>query len=469
MTSWNLECRPGRGASGAWRRREFLKPRCAAISTYSCSWKGSCISQNSAETNLSFANRSVKSYSVTCGGLTLVILCCIWFKQRDFRKGLDRSLRTILRDLSLIMQFLRALAAVALGVMASLSLQGCGSEEESVVVTGDSSTNTTMTATMTMTTTVTTVAWAWQTVWAGSRFRRGPGQVEKQGMPACQVPKCRVCMMLWNLTTFHLSFAISIHLRDWALASLLGMLPCHKCTCTTNPWPSGHAHHDPFCFQHRWCRCIMDWAWAEHLAKAPKSVYVWMLHPEEHDCIVCPSFSPCQFGWPFDFATIGQSLVSQRSADHRFHFKDLNMRRVSLWEGASSLNDGFVSLRTGKKSKVLMGLSKSEENIMEALEDSNSNLAAADVILCLHVWVFHIKHLWMCYNTSSACGPPNRLHDMSSMCWPWQHGQAIADDKGPTARDLSIWGMGVKIFRCLRLVVTSEASRICHANPPIGP
>lgn len=40
-----------------------------------------------------------------------------------------------------------------------------------------------------------------------------------------------------------------------------------------------------------------------------------------------------------------------------------------------------------------MGLSKSEENIMEALEDSNSNLAAADVILCLHVWVFHIKHL----------------------------------------------------------------------------
>ena len=59
----------------------------------------------------------------------------------------------------------------------------------------------------------------------------------------------------------------------------------------------------------------------------------------------------------------------------------------------SSLNDGFVSLRTGKKSKVLMGLSKSEENIMEALEDSNSNLAAADVILCVHVWVFHIKHL----------------------------------------------------------------------------
>lgn len=87
-----------------------------------------------------------------------MILCCIWFKQRDFRKGLDRSLHTILRDLSLIMQFLRALAAVVLGVMASLSLQGCGSEEESVVVTGDSSTNTTMTATMTMTTTVTTVA-----------------------------------------------------------------------------------------------------------------------------------------------------------------------------------------------------------------------------------------------------------------------------------------------------------------------
>lgn len=153
-----MGCRPGRGASGAWRRREFLQPRCAAISTYSCSWRGSCISQNSAEKNLSFTNRSVKSYSVTCGGLTLVILCCIWFKQRDFRKGLDRSLHTILRDLSLIMQFLRALAAVVLGVMASLSLQGCGSEEESVVVTGDSSTNTTMTATMTMTTTVTTVA-----------------------------------------------------------------------------------------------------------------------------------------------------------------------------------------------------------------------------------------------------------------------------------------------------------------------
>ncbi len=29
---------------------------------------------------------------------------------------------------------------------------------------------------------------------------------------------------------------------------------------------------------------------------------------------------------------------------------------------------GLGSLRTGKKSKVLMGLSKSEENIMEALE-----------------------------------------------------------------------------------------------------
>ena len=229
--------------------------------SYSCSWRGSCISQNSAETNLSFTNRSVKSYSVTRGGLTLVILCCIWFKQRDFRKGLDRSLRTILRDLSLIMQFLRALAAVVLGVMASLSLQGCGSEEESVVVTGDSSTNTTMTATMTMTTTVTTLqAWAWQTVWAGSRFRRGPEQVEKQGMPACQVPKCRVCMMLWNLTTFHLSFAIFFHLWDWALASLLGMLPCHKCTCTTNPWPSGHSTTIPFAFS----TDDADASWIEH-------------------------------------------------------------------------------------------------------------------------------------------------------------------------------------------------------------
>ena len=158
------------------------------------------------------------------------------------------------------------------------------------------------------------------------------------------------------------------------------------------------------------------------------------------------------FGWPFDLATISQSPVSQRSADHRFHFKHLNMRRVSLWEGVSSWwVFVFVSLRTGKKSKVLMGLSKSEENIMEALEDSSSNLAAADVILCVHVWVFHIKHLWMCYNTSSACGPPNRLYDMSWMCWPSQHGQAIADDKGPTARVLSIWGMGVKIFQMLEV------------------
>ena len=42
-------------------------------------------------------------------------------------------------------------------------------------------------------------------------------------------------------------------------------------------------------------------------------------------------------------------------------------------------------------------------------------------------------------------------NDMSSMCWPWQHGQAIADDKGPTARDLSIWGMGVEDFQMLEV------------------
>lgn len=44
-----------------------------------------------------------------------------------------------------------------------------------------------------------------------------------------------------------------------------------------------------------------DARWIEHeqsiWQQHQKSVYVWMFHPEEPDCIVCPSFSLCQFGY----------------------------------------------------------------------------------------------------------------------------------------------------------------------------
>ena len=62
------------------------------------------------------------------------------------------------------MQFARAFAAICLGFIASLSLQGCGSDDaDTVSAAGDTNETTvtvTMTETMTMTTTstVTTVA-----------------------------------------------------------------------------------------------------------------------------------------------------------------------------------------------------------------------------------------------------------------------------------------------------------------------